>query len=180
MHASSPSYSLNSQDMVLHPLEQPLNDAAATAAASSPPSSSSVPVAAADSSSDAPPPALTVPPDVLAVAHACVHQLRRQLQLTLFGFDLIRATAPLEDASSSSSDAAATPAPGAVAAVAAPVSAPSLLPSSSPRYFIIDINYFPSYKTLTGLTHKIIQVCLKKQQQQQPQLQPPQQQCTSS
>lgn len=161
LHAESPAYSLNSQDMILHTLE-PVEVAAAAASAATSAISPAAAAAPASSPVASPSSPLVVPPDVLSVAHECVRQLRRQLQLTLFGFDLIRATHP------ASAGSGLTPlgvSPPSLSSFGGSGSS-SLLHSNgsgSTRYFLIDINYFPSYKTLTGLTHKIITVCLKQQ-----------------
>jgi hypothetical protein len=99
---------------------------------------------------------LVVPAAVHAIARACAAELRRHLQLTLFGFDLIQACdtndpahRSIDDVATSSSSSASTPAAAAAAAAAA-------------DYFLIDINYFPSYKSLTDLPHKLITICLKQ------------------
>jgi hypothetical protein len=70
------------------------------------------------------------------VARACVGPLRSKLQLTLFGFDLIHHRAGSDR------------------------------PHDHDTFFIVDINYFPSYKTMTGLPEKLIAICLKKRAQE--------------
>lgn len=84
---------------------------------------------------------MPVPPDVMAAAHACARQLRHSLQLSLFGFDLIRSSSadPPSAVTSSPHDSAA---PG--------------------RCYLVDVNYFPSYKTLNDLPAKLIAICIAR------------------
>ena len=134
VHAHSPPCYLNSQDMVLHPLgTTPPHAAARVGSATTTP-------AAVASQTHAERSAIAVPPDVLAAAHACARQLRHCLQLSLFGFDLIRSSADSAPASTGSSDGN----------------------TASGRCYLVDVNYFPSYKTLTDLPAKLIAICLAR------------------
>lgn len=87
---------------------------------------------------------LLVSPAIDSVARSCAAALREKLGLTLFGFDLIQAA---DDTPSN------------------PSNGPSSTSPSSPdaRYFILDINYFPSYKNLPDLATKLITACLRRQ-----------------
>jgi hypothetical protein len=135
VHPDFPCCYLNSQDMVLHPLqsesEAPLSGAGIAAAAAAAAASASAAHASHMSSSRAGRSPHTVPPDVMAAAQLCAQQLRERLQLSLFGFDLIR-----------SADG--------------PDGAPG-------RCFLVDVNYFPSYKgTLNDLPAKLLSICVAR------------------
>jgi hypothetical protein len=109
------------------------------------------------------PSTIEVPAAVRAIADECAAQLRQHLKLALFGFDLIRACAPTpigeEPVSTLTLDGLALSCPlPALPAMPSRSGSPSLAPA---EYFLIDINYFPSYKTLSNLTTKLLRLCLR-------------------
>jgi hypothetical protein len=170
LHQGAPPYWLNSQDMVLRPL-LPEGEGSETNGKPNSTTPSAAPPTAAQ---------LRVSPAVVAVARACAEQLRKHVLLTLFGFDLLdsgAASAPATAATdaASTTGAAAVPAHSSWAANGASTSASA---AASARFQLIDINYFPSYKTVSNLRDKLLRVCLRvhrEQTQQQQQQQQPQQ-----
>ena len=122
---ASPYY-MNRQDMTIHPLPTPSSSSSSSTSSmlSQPPLSS-----ASSKSASSP----SIPASVYSIACHCAEQLRQRLQLSLFGFDLIRHTPPS-----------------------------STMSPASDSYYIIDVNYFPSFKSVEQLDVKIINLCLRQ------------------
>lgn len=143
LDSSSPSYWLNSQEMQLQPLlppDQSSSNAVTRPLLIPPPSS----------------PPSTVPPAIKQAASKCAAQLRQLLQLRLFGFDLILQTPHAADSATSAASA-----PSAPSSFLPPAPTDTAPFPPAPRCFLIDVNYFPSYKSVDDLREKLLRFCAK-------------------
>jgi len=105
-----------------------------------------------------PPPPTSVPAAVRHVAEQCASQLRRQLQLRLFGFDIIQQDSTQVTKESEAHNQVASALSTGL---------------DEPTFFLVDMNYFPSYKSIPDLTLRFLSLCVRYAPQSHPSLSTP-------